>query len=110
MYVCMCVCMRERGTPLTYVAEQHWQEDESVRGAQQHEGQVHAEVEDLEDLRLGHRQDEDASVLSQRDPTEHLRPRHIHTQNTRSDLKMYSYSPAKPGYEKCSQWILLRSG
>ena len=71
VWVCMCACL------LTYVAEQHGQEDESVRGPQQHHGQVHAEVEDLEDLRLGQRQDEDASELSQRDPAEHLPPRHI---------------------------------
>jgi len=43
-----------------------------VRGAQQHHGQVHAEVEDLEDLGLGQRQDEDAPELGQRDATEHL--------------------------------------
>lgn len=43
-----------------------------MRGAQQHDGQVHAEVEDLEDLRLGQRQDEDAPELGQRDSTEHL--------------------------------------
>lgn len=42
-------------------------------GAQQHDGQVHAEVEHLEDLRLRQGQDQDASELGQRDATEHLR-------------------------------------
>lgn len=60
-------------TMRTCVAEQHREEDESVRGPQQHHGQVHAEVEDLEDLGLGQSQDQDASKLSQSDPTEHLR-------------------------------------
>lgn len=42
-------------------------------GPQQHDGQIHPEVEDLEDLRLGKGQDEDSSKLCQRDPTENLR-------------------------------------
>ena len=57
---------------LTYIAEQHRQEDESMRGPQQHYGQVHAEVEDLEDLRLGQGQNEDATKLGQCDPAENL--------------------------------------
>lgn len=58
---------------LTDVAEQHRQEDEAVRGSQQHNGQVHPEVEDLEDLGLGKGQHNDTPELRQRDPTENLR-------------------------------------
>lgn len=38
---------------LTYIAEQYREEDEAVRRSQQHYGQVHPKIEDLEDLRLG---------------------------------------------------------
>lgn len=47
-----------------------------MSGPQQHDGQEHPKVENLEDLGLGKRQDEDASELCQRDSTEHLR-KHI---------------------------------
>lgn len=42
-------------TLLTYITEQYREEDETVRGPQQHYGQVHPKVEDLEDLGLGKR-------------------------------------------------------
>ncbi len=48
---------------LTDITEQHGEEDEAVRGPQQHYGQVHPEVEDLEDLRFGKCQDKDSSKL-----------------------------------------------
>ena len=57
---------------VTCVAEQDGEEDEAMGGSQQHHGQVHAEVEDLEDLGLGQGQDQDAPKLGQGDPTEHL--------------------------------------
>lgn len=44
-------------TLLTDITEQHREEDEAVCGTEQHYGQVHPEVEDLEDLRLGKCQD-----------------------------------------------------
>lgn len=44
-------------TLLTDITEQYREEDEAVCGPQQHYGQVHSKVEDLEDLRLGKRQD-----------------------------------------------------
>lgn len=44
-------------TLLTYITEQYRQEDEAVRGPQEHYGQVHPKVEDLENLRLGKSQD-----------------------------------------------------
>lgn len=44
-------------TLLTDITEQYREEDEAVCGPQQHYGQVHPKVEDLEDLRLGKRQD-----------------------------------------------------
>ena len=50
-------------TLLTDITEQYREEDEAVSRPQQHYGQVHPEVEDLEDLRLGKRQDEDTSKL-----------------------------------------------
>lgn len=42
---------------LTNITEQDREEDEAVCGPQQHYGQEHPKVEDLEDLRLGQRQD-----------------------------------------------------
>lgn len=41
----------------TNITEKDGEEDEAVRSPQQHYGQVHPEIEDLEDLRLGKRQD-----------------------------------------------------
>lgn len=40
-------------TLLTYITEQYREEDETMCGPQQHYGQEHPEVEDLEDLGLG---------------------------------------------------------
>lgn len=48
---------------LTDITKEHREEDEAVRGPQQHYSQVHPEVEDLKDLRLGQRQDEDTAEL-----------------------------------------------
>lgn len=48
---------------LTYIAEQYREEDEPVCGPQQDNSQVHPKVENLEDLRLGKRQDYDTSKL-----------------------------------------------
>jgi len=50
-------------TSLTDITEQHGEEDEAVRRPQQHDGQEHPKVEDLEDLRLGKSQDQDPSKL-----------------------------------------------
>ena len=52
---------------LTDVAENDGQEDESVGGADEDDAQVHPEVEDLEDLRLGEGQHDDPAELGQRD-------------------------------------------
>lgn len=43
-----------------------------MRRADKHDAQVHAEVEDLEDLGLGERQHHDAAELGQGDPGEDL--------------------------------------
>lgn len=48
---------------LTDITKEHGEEDEAVRGPQQHYGQVHPKIEDLKDLRLGQRQDEDTTEL-----------------------------------------------
>ena len=57
---------------LTDIAEDDGEEDESVRGADEDDAQVHPEVEDLEDLRLGERQHHDPTELGQRDARQHL--------------------------------------
>ena len=57
---------------LTDIAEDDGEEDEPVRGADEDDAQVHPEVEDLEDLRLGERQHHDPPELGQRDPRQHL--------------------------------------
>ena len=43
-----------------------------MRGADEDDAQVHPEVEDLEDLRLGERQHHDPPELGQRDARQHL--------------------------------------
>lgn len=43
-----------------------------MRCSQQNDREVHAEVEHLEDLRLGQAQDQDAAKLGQCDAAEHL--------------------------------------
>lgn len=48
-------------TLLTDITEQYREEDEAMWRPQQHYGQVHPKVEDLEDLRLGKGQDYDTS-------------------------------------------------
>ena len=63
---------------LTYVAEKNGQDDESVCGADQHDAQVHTEVENLEDLGLGEGQDHDAAELGQRDAGQHLEKSSLH--------------------------------
>ena len=60
------------GRPLTCVAEQDGQEDESVRCAEHDDAEVHAEVEDAEQLRLGEGEHRDAAELRQRDAAQHL--------------------------------------
>lgn len=45
--------------------EQDGQEDKAVSGANQHNSQVHPEIEDLENLRLGKGQNDDASEFGQ---------------------------------------------
>ncbi len=57
---------------LTDIAKKDREEDEPVSGADQDDAQVHAEVEDLEDLRLGEGQHHDPSELGQGDAGEHL--------------------------------------
>ena len=57
---------------LTDIAEDDGEEDESVRGADEDDSQVHPEVEDLEDLRLGERQHHDPAELGQRDARQNL--------------------------------------
>jgi len=44
-----------------------------MRGADDHDAHVHAEVEDLEDLRVAERQHDDAAELGERDAAKHLR-------------------------------------
>lgn len=77
-------------TSLTYVTEQHGQEDEAVRGAQQHDGQVHPKVEHLEDLGLGKRQDQNSSEFGQRDPAENLQQGHEVQHDGRSSFVLES--------------------
>ena len=60
------VCRTDKG-------EEHWQEDESVSGTDQHDAQVHAEVKDLENLRFGKCQDDNASKLGQCDTRQDLK-------------------------------------
>ena len=43
-----------------------------MRCTEHHHTQVHAEVEDLEELRLGESENDDTAKLSERDTTEHL--------------------------------------
>ncbi len=57
---------------LTDIAKKDREEDEPVSGSDQDDAQVHAEVEDLEDLRLGEGQHHDPSELGQGDAGEHL--------------------------------------
>lgn len=52
---------------LTQEAQKDGQQDEPVSGTEQHNAQVHAEVEYLEDLRLGKGQHDDAGKLGERD-------------------------------------------
>ena len=61
---------------LTDIAEDDGEEDESVGGADEDDAQVHPEVEDLEDLRLGERQHHDPAELGQRDARQNLQ-KHI---------------------------------
>jgi len=56
----------------TDVGEEHRQEDEAVQCAEQHDAQVHTEVEHLEELRVREYEDEDAAELCQSDATQHL--------------------------------------
>lgn len=44
------ICSFKCDGALTDIAEQHREEDEPVSSPQQHDGQVHPEVENLEDL------------------------------------------------------------
>ena len=60
-------------TWLTDERQQDWQEDEPVSRSDQDDPEVHAEVKDLEDLRLGERQDDDPAELGQRDPGQNLK-------------------------------------
>ena len=57
---------------LTNVGEKHGQEYESVCSPYENDAQVHAEVEDLEDLGLGEGEDHDAAELGQGDAGQHL--------------------------------------
>ena len=43
-----------------------------MRRSKEHDPEVHPEVEDLEELRLGERQNDDTSELRQGDPTQYL--------------------------------------
>lgn len=57
---------------LTDIAQEDWQEDETVRGAEQDDAQVHPEIENLEDLRFRETQHDDPAKLGQCDAREHL--------------------------------------
>ena len=65
--MCVCVCV-----VLTYITEQHWKEDQTMSRSEPHDSQVHPEVEDLEQLRLGEGENDDASQLRQGDSTQNL--------------------------------------
>jgi len=56
----------------TDVGEEHRQEDEAMQCAEQHDAQVHTEIENLEQLRVREYKDEDATKLCQGDTTQHL--------------------------------------
>ena len=45
----------------TKVAEEDGEKDESVKRAEHHDSHVHAEVEDLEELRRGEGEDDDST-------------------------------------------------
>ena len=57
---------------LTDKWQQNWQEDESVRSSNQHNSQIHTEVEHLENLWLGERQHDNTAELSQCDTGQNL--------------------------------------
>ncbi len=58
---------------LTNIAEENWQKDESMRCTKYNHTEVHAEVEHLEELRLGEGQYNDTNQLGQCDTTEYLK-------------------------------------
>lgn len=64
--------VREGLWALTHEAEDHWQEDQAVQQAQQGDEEVEAEEEDLDELRLGQAQDEDARQVGHGHAREHL--------------------------------------
>lgn len=63
---------RQARGALTQEAEDHWQEDQAVQQAQQGDEEVEAEEEDLDELRFGQAQDEDAWQIGHGHSREHL--------------------------------------
>ena len=63
----------KRLTKLTKVAEEDREEYKSMGGTKHHYSQVHAEVEDLEELRLGEVQHDNTKQLGQRDTAQNLK-------------------------------------
>uniref|UniRef100_A0A1I8I4V2 PBPe domain-containing protein n=1 Tax=Macrostomum lignano TaxID=282301 RepID=A0A1I8I4V2_9PLAT len=57
--------------PQAAPAEQHRQEHEAVQGSEQHNAQVHAEVENFEQLGFGKTEDHNAAQLGEGDAGEH---------------------------------------
>lgn len=68
----LCSRRSARRAALTQVAEDDGQEDQSVQQAQQGEDEAEAEEEDLDELRLGQAQDQDARHVGHGHPGEHL--------------------------------------
>lgn len=64
--------LRPLVTIRTEVAEQHGEEDESVRQPQKRDHQVQPEEEDLDELRFCKRQHEDAREVGHGDASKHL--------------------------------------
>jgi len=64
--------MRNENDVLTDERQQNGQEDQTVSSANQDDTQVHAEVEDLENLRFGKRQNDYSSEFGQRNARQNL--------------------------------------
>ena len=63
--------IQSRITPTT-VTEEDRKKDQSVQGTKQHNTEIHPEVEDLEELRLGKRQNNDTKEFCKCNSTQHL--------------------------------------
>ena len=58
---------------LTNITEEYRQEDEAMTSTKYNDAQIHAEVEDLEKLRLGEAEHDDSTQFGEGDATQHLK-------------------------------------